>query len=323
MISLTAVFRAGGRLAATASLLVATASAAPLTLTWGAQGEGGALASSTGLELPAGCLVRLGYFNQSLSRIQEVAWDTVALDQHFTELARAKTGEFDGAQFELTGTFAQTVPSDSAHLPAQLANQTVCVWACNAPTLSAATEIGIFTSRAWQMSVGQVGGLIWDLNQVEADGLLVGSISPTMSPTLGGQMNQLASLAELPDMIDIDRDGVPAILEEAFGMNPAVQDVGLMPQPVVLEAGVPSMTGYRFRRPAGGTAVTAAIYETAEFRYIVEVSDDLRNWHVDPAACQVYSTQSVSGGYEIVTLQPEPNWSDRPDFYRLRVERMN
>lgn len=303
-------------------LAAATASAAPLTVTWGAQSKGGALASSTGTELPPGCLVRLGYFNISLSDVQEIAWDPATLEGHFTELARATTGEFDGTAFGVTGSFAQTLPADSAHLPRQLSTRTVCMWVLNAGTLVEATELGVFTSSAWQAQSGGVGSLIWDLSQVEADGLIVGSFSPTHSPTLGGQMLQLASIEDRRDASDDDRDGVPALVEEALGMNPNQADSWQMPEAVALGQGTQPLIGYRFRRPAGATVVSSVVHEAAGFRYTVEVSDDLLNWRVDPTACQVHEVAAAGDGYEIVTLRPPLSVPERPDFYRLKVERL-
>lgn len=301
--------------------LAATISAAPLTVTWGAQAEGGALATSAGQELPSGCLIRLGYFGHSLTHVQESAWDVASLDSHFTELARATTGEFGGTQLDVAGTFAQMIAADSTTLPPLLVNRTLCVWACNAPALQTATEIGIFTSSTWQMSVGQVGGIVWDLSQIEAEGLIVGSFSPTQSPTLGGQMNQLTSVNALRDASDSDSDGAAFLLEEAFGMDPGLPDAVLMPEVVILGDTFPPLSGYRFRRPAGGLVLNGAIYDAAGFRYTVEVSDDLKNWRVDPASCQVHELRPIGDGYEIVTLRPSPTTADRPDFFRLKVER--
>ena len=315
-------FLHGAALVCAAGLLAATASAAPLTVTWGAQGEGGALASSTGTELPPGCLVRLGYFNISLSDVQEIAWDPATLEGHFTELARATTGEFDGTVFDAAGSFAQTLPADSAHLPAQLSSRTVCVWALNAGTLAEASELGVFTSSAWQVQTGWVGSLIWDLSQVEEDGLIVGSFSPTASPTLGGQMLQLASIGDRRDASDDDRDGVPALVEEALGMDPNQADSWLMPEAVTLGQGTQPLVGYRFRRPAGATIVSSVVHEGAGFRYTVEVSDNLQDWRVDPAACHVHQVAPAGDGYELVTLRPPLNVAQRPDFYRLKVERL-
>jgi hypothetical protein len=299
-----------------------TSLAAPLTVTWGAQASGGALATSHGVELPPGCLVRLGYFDASLSQVQESAWDPAALEGLFTELARSTTGTFDGTQFAIPGSFAQSFTADSSHLPPLLAHRTLCLWALDAPSLAEAREIGIFTSSAWNLTTGQVGSLIWDLNQVEADGMIVGSFSPTQSPTLGGQMNQLTSLASLRDSADTDRDGVVALIEEALGMDAARPDADLLPELVVLAHGTQPLTGYRFRRPAGGTVVSAAVYEAAGFRYTVEVSDDLTRWRVDPAVCRVHDLSPAGHGYEVVTLRPPLSGADRPDFYRLKVERL-
>jgi hypothetical protein len=296
--------------------------AAPLTVTWGAQASGGALATSHGVELPPSCLVRLGYFDASLSQVQESAWDLAALEVLFTELARATTGEFDGTQFHIAGSFAQSFSADSSHLPPLLAHRTLCLWACDAPSLAEAGEIGIFTSSAWNLTTGQVGSLIWDLSQVEPDGTVVGSFSPTQSPTLGGQMNQLTSLGALRDTSDTDRDGVVALIEEALGMDVTLPDAELLPELVVLAHGTQPLTGYRFRRPAGGIVVSAAVYEAAGFRYTVEVSDDLTSWRVDPTVCRVHDLSPAGHGYEIVTLRPPISGVDRPDFYRLKVERL-
>jgi hypothetical protein len=315
-------FLHGAALVCAAGLLAATASAAPLTVTWGAQGEGGALASSSGVELPPGCLVRLGYFNISLTDVQEIAWDPAALEGHFTELARATTGEFDGTAFGVTGTFAQTLPADSVHLTSQLSTRTVCMWALNAASLAEASELGIFTSSSWQAQSGGVGGLTWDLSQIEADGLIVGSFSPTASPTLGGQMIQLAGITDMRDASDEDRDGVAALLEEALGMDPNQADAWLMPEAVTLGQGAQPLVGYRFRRPAGATVVSSVVHEAAGFRYTVEVSDDLQHWRVDSSACQVHQVAAAGNGYEIVTLRPPLSATNRPDFYRLKVERM-
>ena len=305
-----------------AAWLTTLAPAAPLTITWGAQGRGAALASSSGQELPPGCLVRLGFFHQSLNLIQEAAWDPAALESHFTEIARAETGEFDGSQFGIPGGFAQTIMVDTAALPTGLSQRTLCVWAFNASTASTATETGIFTCAGWQMPRGQAGGLIWDLNQVEPAGIVVGASSPTQSPTLGGQMNQLASMAGLLDTSDGDGDGIEHLLEEAFGMNDAVPDAEMMPAVVVLEDTDRTQPGYRYRRPLGGSSVNGAVYVTGSFRYSVEVSDDLQSWRTEAAACVVLESEPSGEGFEIVTLCAGPEAKTIPEFYRLKVERI-
>ena len=305
-----------------ASLLTAVpASAAPLTVTWGAQGRGGALATASGEELRPGCLVRLGYFDISLSDVQEIAWDPTALERHFTELARSATGEFDGQDYGVAGSFAHTFPGDSAHLPSVLSSRTVCIWVLDAGTLVEASQLGVFTSPAWQVSSGLLGGAIWDLSQTEPDGVIVGSINPTESPTLGGQMLQLAGIGGMQDFSDEDRDGVPALIEEALGMDPNHPDGTLMPQAVDLGLAAQPFIGYRFRLPRGATMVSSVVHETSRFRYTVEVSDDLRSWRVDPEACRIHSITPAGDGYDTVTLRPPLNQSVRPDFFRLKVER--
>lgn len=301
--------------------LVSPAVAGPVSVTWGAQSEGSALATASGRELPPGCLVRLGYFNLPLDHVRETAWDPVYLDACFTEIARASIGEFAGSLLDLPGSFAHTFAADSIDLPKQLANRTVCAWAIDATAPAQATEVGIFTSPAWTVEPGHFGATIWDLGQIEPAGLIVGSHSPTRSPTLGGQMNQLASIHNLWDASDLDRDGAPGLLEDAFGMNPEHPDAPLMPALVWLDSA--GIVGYRFRCLAGGAQVSSAVYETAEFRYTVEVSTDLRHWRIDPAACQLHDRQSAGQGFELLTLRPTPRLSGTPDFYRLKVERLN
>jgi len=151
---------------------------------------------------------------------------------------------------------------------------------------------------------------------------VVGSFSPTQSPTLGGQMNQLASVDLLADASDMDRDGVEFLLEQAFGMDQELPDGELMPAVVVVETAGQMQTGYRFRRPAGGMVVDAATYEGGSFRYTVEVSDDLQNWRIDPGACLLHESAPAADGFEVVTLCPSPRTTDVPDFYRLKVERL-
>lgn len=305
-----------------AGLLIAEhASAAPLTVTWGAQGRGGALATASGAELPPGCLVRLGYFDISLSDVQEIAWDPVALERHFTELARAATGQFDGQEFGVSGSFAHTFPGDSARLPSVLSTRTVCVWALDAGTLAEASQLGVFTSPEWRVSTGLLGSTIWDLSQTGTNGVVVGSISPTQSPTLGGQMLQLTPIGSMQDFQDEDRDGVPALIEEALGMDPNRPDGALMPQAIDLGFASEPFIGYRFRRPAGATMVSSVVHETPDFRYTVEVSDDLRRWRADPEVCRIHGIAPAGDGYETITLRPPLNKSLRPDFFRLKVER--
>jgi len=301
--------------------LAPIAAAGPLSLTWGAQGPGAALASAAGKELPPGCLVRLGFFDQPLHLVQEKAWDPAALEPHFTELARAHTGQFDGRQFTITGSFAQTMALNSSQLPPSLAQRTFCVWAGNSSSLTTATEIGIFSSSKWKLSSNQVGGLVWDLGQVEEDGIIVGLSSPTQSPTLGGQMNQLISVQTLLDTSDADGDGVERLLEEALGMNPALADADWMPAAVELELSGQVQPGYRYRRPTAGTPVNGATYAAAGFLYTVEVSDDLKTWRTDPSACMVFETEPAGEGFEIATLGAAPGAASIPEFYRLKVER--
>ncbi|MFN0128732.1 MAG: hypothetical protein ACKV19_18840 [Verrucomicrobiales bacterium] len=303
----------------------------PLSVTWGAQAAGGALATADGRELPPGCLVRLGFFDLPLARVQETAWDPVFLDEHFTEIARSAIGQFAGAALDVSGGCAHTFPVDSLRLTSQISNRPLCVWAFNAASPAEATETGIFTSPSWNIRLSQVGSLIWDLSQIDPSGLVVGALSPTQSPTLGGQMNQLARIYHLWDQSDVDRDGVTSLLEDAFGMNPEAPDAGLLPALIVLDEewtqgpqpteGTQGTLGYQFRCVSGGTQVSAVVYETTDFRYLVEVSNDLRNWRVDPAACQLHNRYPAAPGFDVLTLRPTPSLSSTPDFYRLKVER--
>lgn len=304
-----------------AGVFTAQACAAPFTVTWGAQNAGGALASADGSELPPGCLVRLGLFDQPLDHIHNLAWNVTALESHFSELARSRIGEFDGENFSIAGAFARRTTIELAPTAVFSEGQQVCVWVCNAPGLAAATEIGIFSSPDWLLYSGQFGAVIWDLSQVGSDGICVGSSGTKLSTTLGGPVQQLASLAVLADASDQDGDGVVRLLEEAFGMNAQAADPMLLPAAVLLDDHGTARPGFRYRRRIAGAALNPAIYESIGFRYTIEVSDDLNLWKVEPSACQEVAVTPLDGDMELVTLSAASDDSRRHRFFRVRVVR--
>ncbi len=310
-----------------ASLLIAsalccsTAIAAPLTITWGAQNAGGALGTAGGQELAAGSLVRLGVFDMPAEQVADLAWNPSALDAHFTELARATIGDFGGESFPVSGAFAAVSPLESTELPLKLSEQPLCIWATNSSDLNSASEIGIFSDPSWTLSLGQFGALSWDLSQVNATDVWVGSLGG-VSPTLSGPIHFLEKLQTLKDKTDLDADGAVRLLEEAFGMNPDTADSQLLPALQMLGQSGDTRPTLLFRRHGEGTVINPAIYESEGFRYIVETSSDLQHWEVDPTSCTQNSVSPLSGGLELVTLCVATENAGSQRFFRVRVERL-
>jgi hypothetical protein len=297
--------------------------AGPLTLTWGAQNAGGAVGTAKGADLPAGSLARLGTFNLAAAQIQALAWNPPALQEHFREISRARIGQFGSSTHnEVSGAFAQTVSFDSDTLDESVLGEPLCVWITRGPDDAAPEETGIFSHPQWMLHRGAFGVLVWDLSQITPLDVIVGACGPETSATLTGLLHKLASVAALADQADSDHDGAVNLLEEAFGMNPQSADTHLLPQP---DTGA-GPSRLQFRRPAGGVRVNAAVYETSQFRYTVEVSTDLTSWASDPAVCQDAEAMALGGGMELATIvfaAPALGLSPQPQrFARIRVDRL-
>ncbi len=114
---------------------------------------------------------------------------------------------------------------------------------------------------------------------------------------------------------DADGDGIPNILEFAFGLNPNTPDSEKMPAPSLVELG------------GSGEAAKALTLkfqrrlDQNEINYVVEVSTDLVNWRSGVEFSGEINRSLVGGGLEEVVVRDliDSGQFDRC-FIRLRVE---
>jgi hypothetical protein len=309
------------------------------TLTWSAQDAGGCLSLTNGSPLAVGSTVRLGYFDLEPTELESLFTDPAALNSHFTVLATAHVGSFEAETFvnapeldstgitevSAPGCFASSVVFTSAANTSELDGKRCYVWAMNGATVAASSHHGIFSHQAWILNSNRFGATQWDLSQVSATNpqdVILGHRGPQISQFLGGTMLRLTNTAQLKvDVSDVDADGTPALLEEAFAMNPTQPDSSKLPK-ITTAAGRAALS---FTRRAGGTTASDGAYTAEGLRYVIEMSADLKTWA--PCASTEQPTLSVQpgteSGTEDVTLALTPeNLLAGCQFARVRIERV-
>lgn len=154
------------------------------TVNWGATIDNG-LATSNGVALPQGDLVRLGYFTISNAAIRAGAGNLTLLNTSFVQYAAGAIG--DGG-LGLPGFFSDA----SINNDTSFAGHAIYYWVFNASSLASSTQTGIFTSTNTAFvfpSDTPVPGLTTtDIDQVDknGNGIIVGSYNATGSIGAGG-----------------------------------------------------------------------------------------------------------------------------------------
>src|SRR5438094_2257114 len=118
------------------------------TINWSAAIDNG-LSLVSGTNLPAGSLVRLGYFCQSGTgtqltdaQIQSLASSPSTLNASFVEVGATTIGS--GFSSTIAGHFAATSTADTSSSGLNVAGKQIYLWVFNASTLASATQHGIF-----------------------------------------------------------------------------------------------------------------------------------------------------------------------------------
>lgn len=132
----------------------------------------------------------------------------------------------------------------------------------------------------------------------------------------GGSSNLLAQMTA-----DADGDGIPNLLEYAFGSDPLVKN-GQEDMPVL--ANDENHLELKFRRLHGaGTGTTEDGYTVGGVLYTVQWSSDLVNWQTGSADLEQVGPAADNGdGTETVRVRLKKTISDQPRaFLRVTVER--
>jgi hypothetical protein len=106
---------------------------------------------------------------------------------------------------------------------------------------------------------------------------------------------------------DPDHDGLPNIVEFAFGLDPSVPNPASVPLKVGLNPADPSQRTLEFIRPKGLGGVT----------YLLQVSDDLTTWGNLTATPQI--TDLGNGQEKVVVTDTAPVNSSSSRFILLSV----
>jgi len=136
--------------------------------------------------------------------------------------------------------------------------------------------------------------------------------------TLGGTGNTFEDwiASKFPGVTDLntvgpgadpDQDGVPNLVEFAFGLNPIVSDPAPAPLQASLDPADPSKRVLEFIRPKGLGGV----------RYVLQVSDDLKGWAALTATLQVIDLGN--GSEKVVISDTAPMGSTPLRFILLTV----
>ncbi|MGK0185120.1 MAG: hypothetical protein ACI9R3_000895 [Verrucomicrobiales bacterium] len=183
---------------------VSISEAEVITVTFSAQNSGGALGTSSGSSLPAGSLVRLGYFDVSDQSILESQRNISLLDEFFTVVSEVMVGFFGGEtileddfsvksfdagqNFSTDGAFAHQVTFDP--VPLERDGDQLVLWAFNSEAMLTATEFGIFGDDAWVTPSSLT--LSADLSSVDPHSdLYIAEKGPEISEIVGGELNKL------------------------------------------------------------------------------------------------------------------------------------
>lgn len=117
---------------------------------------------------------------------------------------------------------------------------------------------------------------------------------------------------------DPDGDGLPNLLEYAFGRHPMSSNNGSPASPSVDTQGRAAIT---FRQIRGGSGTPGIDYSADGLRYAVEVSSDLTTWRSGPDWVEPAGTPVDNGdGTETVTVRAKIPAQNGRQFLRVFVE---
>ena len=118
--------------------------------------------------------------------------------------------------------------------------------------------------------------------------------------------------------LDPDKDGIPNLLEFAYGLPPMEPDTTALPACRFVAEGGQSYLYFTYRRRIGGTGTTGVNYTVDDITYTVEVSQTLSgNWNSGSGLFEVVSVEAYGAGHQVVTLRLP--LSGNPAFMRLSV----
>jgi len=137
-----------------------------------------------------------------------------------------------------------------------------------------------------------------------------------LAENLSDSARSMIRVGPVEDFTDADGDGVPLYFERAFAMNSAVMDSHLLPK-MDLAGGE---LVYGVRKVNGGTfSNDSSQYLTADWRILIEISEDLENWSSSTNAVKRVDTFSVNN-LRVSTYAPV-NPQQKKAFFRTQVER--
>ena len=122
-------------------------------------------------------------------------------------------------------------------------------------------------------------------NVGDAEDYLTSAQDPTHAPrpagfwgrVTPGQPNLMRSAND-----DLDGDGLPNLIEQAFNSNPAsAASAGPLPAPLIISEGGKSYLGLSYTRLRNGSG---SPYAAEAYLYDAQTSPDLLNWTTDPAS---------------------------------------
>ncbi|WP_043589034.1 hypothetical protein [Geminisphaera colitermitum] len=179
------------------------------------------LASSDGIDLPTGMLLRFGVFDLADEQITANASNLAYLDAHFQEINRADIGDGNpvgGASPDdpiNAGLFSSALRDiDTTPVGQNIAGQRLFYWVFNSTTFSTATEHGIFSSTDWLIPSGtgdpfDFGVVYTDIADLTTNQtgqalaasarVIIGAFGPGVNPQGGGINFTLSPIAPIPE----------------------------------------------------------------------------------------------------------------------------
>lgn len=199
-----------GFIAALTALMPQTQDAQATSVVWSALGAG--VVQLDDSFVPAGSLVRLGFFDVSDASVQANATNLTYLDAHFTVFGFALVG--DNVLGQPGFWSAETFVHDPTSI---FDGRRMVIWVFNAPTMIAATQHGIFTNNSDPDWLFPDDDAVIDTTAIdleEVNTILVGSAGPVVGIPGIGDFNTFR-LAIIPEPATSGLVGL-AILGLAF-----------------------------------------------------------------------------------------------------------
>jgi hypothetical protein len=196
-------------------------------------------------------------------------------------------------------------------------------WLKNGAPISGATGPSYFISSIDESGVGSYQAAI--SNEIGAAYSLPADVdigTPPPDPVGQAYMNWTV-IENLPfdkvaHGLDPDGDGIPNLLEFAYGLPAMVADTTAIPAcSVVFDSGQQYLY-FTYRRRVGGEGATGVNYTVDDITYTVETSSTLSGtWDSGPGLFEVVSVEPYGAGHQVVTLRMSIGGG--PAFMRLSV----